>query len=60
MICEDESEREFLIALIQPLLKGNTLSEIDLALGYACRTVARSDNNLNLIVECVKQNVGKI
>lgn len=58
-LCEDETEREFIIQLLLVMFPRNSHEEVDCALGYACRTV-RDKCNLKLVLECAMENIGKV
>lgn len=60
MVCEDEQEREFLIDLIAPLLEGYDKQQIDLVIGFACRTIVNDKCDLKIVLNCVKENIGKV
>ena len=55
--CEDETEREFLIDLIQPKLPEYTREQVDMALGYGCRNMKW---NLAEILESIETNIGEV
>lgn len=57
--CEDESERDFLIGIMTPLLPDYRAEVVEQALGYACRNLTHP-RSTNDIINIVKTFVGKV
>lgn len=57
--CEDETERDFLIGIMTPLLPDYRAEVVEQALGYACRKLT-APRPTTEIIDIVKTFVGKV
>lgn len=59
LICENEQERNFLLQVLAPYYAAYSYYELDLALGYACRT-AIDKCNLKAVLQTMHSIIGKV